>query len=141
MRLSNLADYAIVLMGAAARQCGGTRLTAARLAEVAHVPEATAHKLVQRLVRSGLLRAVRGPGGGIKLARPAAAISLADIIEAIEGPIAMTNCIDDGTCACGIKSNCAVRPHWQAVNGAVRGALAAVTLANMSGHAPMEHVQ
>lgn len=132
MRLSNLADYAVVLMGAAARHCGGTRTSAATLAEETGVPQATAHKLVHALVRAGLLKSVRGQGGGVKLGRPAAAISVADIIEAVEGPIALTACVDDSRHDCALEGSCRVQPHWGAVNGAVRGALGGISLAAIS---------
>ena len=95
MRLSSLADYAVVMMTACARHCGGTRINAGQLAEETGIPLPTVQKLVSRLTSAGLLRSTRGVGGGLKLARPAAAISLADIIEAVEGPIALTQCVDD----------------------------------------------
>ena len=83
MRLSSMADYAVVTMSAAARHCGGARVSAAQLAEETGLPSATVQKLVSKLSAAGLLRSSRGAGGGLKLARPAAAISLADIVEAI----------------------------------------------------------
>jgi Rrf2 family protein len=95
----------------------------------------TVHKLVHLLVKAGLMRSVRGAGGGVKLARPAAAISVADIIEAVEGPIAMTACVESGRHDCVLEGTCSVQPHWTAVNGAVKGALAGVTLASLSGAA------
>jgi DNA-binding IscR family transcriptional regulator len=66
------------------------------------------------------------------LARPAAAITLADIIEAVEGPIAMTNCINSATCNCAIEPDCHVKPHWAIVNNAVRGALSDVSLSSLA---------
>ena len=132
MRLSNLADYAVVLMSAAARHCGGTRTSAAALAAESGLPLATAQKLVHALVRAGLLKSVRGAGGGVKLARPAAAISIADIVEAIEGPIALTACVDETRHDCALEGSCRVQPHWAAVNGAVRGALAGIPLTQLS---------
>ncbi len=136
MRLSNLADYAVVLMSAAARHCGGVRTSAATLAAETGVPRATAHKLVHTLVRGGLLKSVRGVGGGVRLARPAAAISLADIIEAVEGPIALTACVDTARHDCALEGSCRVRPHWGAVNSAVRGALAGISLASLTKPLP-----
>jgi Rrf2 family protein len=121
-----------VLMSASARHCGGTRTSAATLAEETGVPQATAHKLVHTLVRAGLLHSLRGVGGGVKLARPAAAISLADIIEAVEGPIALTACVDTGRHECVLEGSCRVQPHWALVNGAVRGALAGISLASLT---------
>ena len=135
MRLSNLADYAVVLMSAAARHCGAPRISAATLSAETGVPMSTVHKLVHMLVKAGLLRSVRGAGGGVKLARPAAAITVADIIEAVEGPIAMTACVEAGRQDCALEGNCTVQPHWGAVNGAVRGALAGVSLASLTGAA------
>ncbi|MDP1028489.1 SUF system Fe-S cluster assembly regulator [Sphingomonas sp. KR1UV-12] len=133
MRLSSLADYAIVLLSAAARHCGGVaRLNATQLAEETGVPLPTAQKLVSRLAAAGLLESARGTGGGFRLARPPSAISLADIVEAVEGPIALTSCVEHGANDCAIEGSCRVKPHWGAVNGAVRGALAGVSLAQLS---------
>ena len=131
MRLSSLADYAVVLMRAAAMHCGGERANAAALADETGVPLPTAHKLVSLLGRAGLLRATRGAGGGIKLARPAAAISVADIVEAVEGPIALTACVEDGAHDCAMEGRCAVQPHWTTINANVRSALGSVSLASL----------
>ncbi|MBW8784281.1 MAG: SUF system Fe-S cluster assembly regulator [Novosphingobium sp.] len=132
MRLSSMADYAVVTMTAAARHCGGARVSATAIAEETGLPAPTVQKLVSRLSAAGLLRAVRGAGGGFKLARPAAAISLADIIEAVEGPIALTACVKHGRHDCGLESCCAVRPHWGIVNDVMRGALAGVSLSDLA---------
>ena len=132
MRLTHLADYAVVMMTAAARREGPARLSASELAEETGVPLPTAQKLMQRLAQAGLLSSLRGTGGGFKLTRPASCINLADIIEAVEGPIAMTTCVDDSRDACSLDHHCAVKPHWSVVNGAVRGALASVSLTTLS---------
>jgi FeS assembly SUF system regulator len=131
MRLSNMADYAVVVMGAAARHCGGARTSATELASETGIALPTVQKLVSILSKGGLLRSVRGAGGGIQLSRPAAAITMADIIEAVEGPIAMTSCINDQTCHCAIEPDCVVKPHMNIVNTAVRGALADVKLTSL----------
>ena len=130
MRLSNLADYAVLTMSAAARHCGGARTSASELAVETGLPAPTVQKLVSKLSAAGLLRSTRGAGGGLQLARPAAAISVADIIEAVEGPIALTACIDGGTCA--VDHDCSVRTHWPVINGALRGALAAIPLTQLT---------
>lgn len=133
MKLSSLADYAVVMMSAAARHCGGlSRLNATVLAEETGVPLPTAQKLVSRLSAAGLIESTRGTGGGFRLSRPPSAISLADIVEAVEGPIALTACVDHGSQDCCIEGNCRVKPHWNVVNGAVRGALAGVSLASLA---------
>lgn len=134
MRLSSLADYAVVMMSAAARHCGGAgRLNATMLAEEAGVPLPTAQKLVSRLAAAGLLESARGSGGGFRLSRPPSSISLADVIEAVEGPIALTTCVDHARDDCALDGHCAVKPHWGGVNGAVRSALAAVPLTQLAG--------
>ena len=130
MRLSNLADYAVVTMSQAARHCGGARVSASELAAETGLPVPTVQKLVSKLTAAGLLRSVRGAGGGLQLARPAAAITLADIIEAVEGPIALTACIDGGVCT--VDHDCRVKPHWPMVNKALRGALANISLMQLS---------
>jgi len=146
MRLSSMADYAVVTMSAAARHCGSAqlvgadgkkrlRVSAAQLADETGLPVPTVQKVVSLLTAAGLLRSSRGVGGGLKLARPAAAISLADIVEAIEGPIALTACVDSGKHDCGLESACTVRPHWGVVNAAMRGALADVPLTRLAGQA------
>ena len=132
MRLSSIADYAVVTMSAAARHCGGSRVSAAELAAETGLPVPTVQKLVSRLTAAGLLRSARGVGGGLKLARPAAAISLADIIEAVEGPIALTQCVDEARSECSLDACCSVKPHWPIVNEALRGALSQVPLTRLA---------
>jgi FeS assembly SUF system regulator len=127
-----MADYAVVVMSAASRHCGGLRTSATELASETGIALPTVQKLVSILTKGGLLRSVRGAGGGIQLGRPAAAITLADIIEAVEGPIAMTNCINATTCNCAIEPDCNMKPHWAIVNNAVRSALSDVSLSSLS---------
>jgi FeS assembly SUF system regulator len=136
MRLSSMADYAVVVMAAAARHCGGARVSAVQLAAETGLPTPTVQKLVSCLAGAGLLRSSRGVGGGFKLARPAAAITMADIVEAIEGPIGLTACVDQAKHECTLEGACAVRPHWPMVNEAVRGALAGVSLTRLVQAAP-----
>ena len=132
MRLTSLADYAVVMMAAAARHGGDARLSAALLAGETGVPLPTAQKLMGKLASAGLLSSARGTGGGFRLAREAGGISLADIIEAVEGPIAMTNCVDEKRNDCALDGHCQVKPHLSVVNGAVRGALQGVSLASLA---------
>ncbi|MCJ2187464.1 SUF system Fe-S cluster assembly regulator [Novosphingobium beihaiensis] len=133
MRLSSMADYAVVIMSAAARHCGGARVSAGQLAEETGLPAPTVQKLVSKLTAAGLMRSSRGVGGGLKLARPPAAITLADIVEAVEGPIALTGCLTpDRKGECAREDACSVRGHWPEVNAAVRGALAQVPLTQLA---------
>lgn len=131
MRLSHLADYAVVLMTAAARRPVGARLSATELSAETGVPLPTAQKLMGQLAACGLLRSARGVGGGFSLSRTANEISLADIVEAVEGPIAMSAC-SDGKFDCALDAHCRVKPHMGIVGNAVRGALGAVSLTELA---------
>jgi len=132
MRLSSLADYAIVMMSAAARHCGHAKVNATSLAAETGLPLPTAQKLVSKLSAAGLLESSRGTGGGVRLSRPPATISLADIVEAVEGPIQLTTCLDSERHDCALEGGCQVRPHMGVVNEALRGALAGVSLASLA---------
>jgi FeS assembly SUF system regulator len=132
MRLSHLADYAVVLMTAAARRPAGARLSATELSADTGVPLPTAQKLMGQLAACGLLSSARGAAGGFALARPADSISLADIVEAVEGPIALTMCSDSNNHECILDAHCRVKPHIGIVGNAVRGALGAVTLTELA---------
>ena len=133
MRLSHLADYAVVLMTAAARRPVGARLSATELSAETGVPLPTAQKLMGQLAGHGLLSSVRGAGGGFMLAKPSHEISLADIVEAVEGPIAMTVCSgNEGPSDCALDAHCRVKPHMGVVGNAVRGALGAVSLTELA---------
>lgn len=132
LRLSNFADYGVVVMTMAVRVgADGARFSAARIAEETGIPFPTVSKLLGQLRRSGLLVSQRGHSGGFALARPADQISLADIVEAIDGPIGLTHCSHNHQ-ECGLSDGCGVRPHWPVVNRAVRTALSGVTLASVS---------
>ncbi|HEV2595689.1 MAG TPA: SUF system Fe-S cluster assembly regulator [Sphingomicrobium sp.] len=131
MRLSHLADYAVVLMTAAARRPAAARLSATELAAETGVPLPTAQKLMGQLASYGLLESVRGVGGGFSLAKAPSEISLADIVEAVEGPIAITVC-SDGRTDCALDAHCRVKPHMSIVGSAVRGALGAVSLTKLA---------
>lgn len=130
IRLSNLADYAVVVMTAAAR-CDDPRLSAAAVAAHTGIPAPTVAKLMGTLARAGLLVSTRGVAGGFHLAQPPAAITVAAIVEAVDGPIALTACQEGEVSACALTGSCSVRPHWAPINSAVRSALLAVSLADL----------
>ena len=131
MRLSHLADYAVVLMTAAARRPAGARLSATELSGDTGVPLPTTQKLMGQLATSGLLTSARGASGGFALAKAPSEITLADIVEAVEGPIAMTVC-SEGRTDCALDAHCRVKPHMGIVGTAVRGALGAVSLVELA---------
>lgn len=130
IRLTNLADYAVVLMTAVAR-VPSQRFSSAQLAEATAIPAPTVAKLLGTLARAELLLASRGVAGGFSLARPAALVSVAAIVEAVDGPIALTACVSGEAHDCAIEGVCGVRGHWGPINAAVRAALAAVSLEDL----------
>ena len=88
------------------------------------------------MVHAGVLLSARGVGGGFALARPAAEIHVAQIVTALEGPIAITECLGEDPETCGLEATCRVRGNWDRINHAVREALEGVTLADMAAPKP-----
>lgn len=128
-RLNKLTDYATVVMTLLAnepqRLCG-----APEIAERARLEPPTVAKLLKMLARAGLLESVRGAHGGYRLARGPDEISVADILVAIDGPFAMTECsMHPGQCS--HESHCQVRGNWRKIGYAIETALRAVTLTDM----------
>ena len=124
LRISRLTDYATVILASLA---GGGLASAADIAERTHIGSPTVSKLLKELQHAGLVRSVRGARGGYQLARPPAAISAAAIIDAVEGPVALTECAG-GAGNCGIETTCLVGHGWQRISRAIRRALADVSL-------------
>lgn len=136
IRLTNLADYAVVLMCYLAHAPRKVR-SAVALSRVSGIPVPTVSKILGALSRAELLRSQRGLGGGFTLGRPAEVISVADIIEAVDGPIALTNCIENSPGDCDLEALCSMRPHWQKINFAVKGALEDISLSEISAPQPL----
>lgn len=133
LRISKLTDYAIVMMVELARD--GEMLSAHVLAERVSIELPTASKLLKLLSGAGLLDSYRGASGGYRVSREAGDISVAEVIAAIEGPIAMTECsVHQGLCS--YEDHCGLRGNWQRISAAVAHALQQVSLAEMS--APMK---
>jgi FeS assembly SUF system regulator len=130
IRLSKLTDYAIVVMSEMARSTDAVH-TVGHLAERTGVPSPTVAKLMKSLTPAGLMNSHRGAAGGYALARPAEAITIAEIITALDGPIALTACVDGADSQCGVERLCPMRGNWEKVNRAIRGALEQVSLADM----------
>ncbi len=132
IRLSRMADYAIVIASTIAQERGGL-YSAQALASVSQLTLPTVSKILKQLVKAGILASVRGSQGGYRLAHAAQDISIAAIIEAMDGPIALTECVDahdEGTCQ--IESICGMKSGWDKVNLAVRSALQGVTLSDFA---------
>jgi len=130
LRLNRMTDYAIVVLGQMAQDVGRVR-TAAALAESTGVPVPTVSKLLKQMSGAALVNAHRGAKGGYSLDRPAAAVTVTDIIQALEGPIALTACVDGAEDSCEVERCCPMRGNWNRVNQAIRSALDGVTLADM----------
>jgi FeS assembly SUF system regulator len=124
LRISRLTDYATVIL---ANLGGGALASAADIAERTHIGVPTVSKLLKELQHAGLVRSVRGAHGGYQLARAASEISAADIIDAVEGPVALTECAN-GNGYCGIESTCQVGHGWQRISLSIRRALGEVSL-------------
>lgn len=137
VRLTNLADYAVIIMVQAAQSADQGRLSAGGVAEVTGIPAPTVAKIAGLLSRAGLLVTQRGAGGGFRLGKAAQAISVAAIVEAVDGPIALTQCVTGQMAApalspCSLETFCAMRQPWQVINRTVRDALAGVSLADLA---------
>lgn len=130
LKLAKLTDYGTLLMTTLARAPGCVR-NAQELSALSHVAAPTVAKLLKRLVRSGLVESTRGAHGGYRLARAPESITVAEVVDALEGPIAITACATHGG-GCTIEGSCAARSNWRLIDQAVRQALAAVTLAQMA---------
>ena len=135
IRLSRLADYGVVLMGYMATHEDGLHTTP-EISAATGVPIPTVSKIVQTLAHNGLLRSHRGMKGGYTLARSPQDVSVAAIISALDGPIALTQCIEQGPGACGIESSCPSRYSWHRINEIVTRALDGVSLAEIAMPSP-----
>jgi FeS assembly SUF system regulator len=131
LRISKLTDYGTVVLACLAA-APDRRHTATEVAERTRLGLPTVSKLLKNFHRAGLLTSTRGAHGGYQLARPATAISASAIIDAIEGPVAITECSGDHS-ACDFESSCRTGGAWQRINGAIRRSLDEITLAQLSG--------
>ena len=134
LRVTKLTDYASVVLTVLASDPAAV-LSASELAERAGLEVPTVAKLLKPLAQAGLVEGFRGANGGYKLARDAADISLVEIVEAMEGPLGMTECsVHAGQC--GIEDSCGVRANWRRINDVVADALRGASLAQMLGPMP-----
>ncbi len=137
IRLSRISDYGIVLLTELARN--GRSMATPELAERTRIAQPMAGKILKALTREGLLLSQRGAKGGYRLVRQPALITVAEIIEALDGPIALTTCIEGGTSECGIEAICPARSNWHRINAAIRDALDGISLADMAGGWQLGH--
>lgn len=128
VRLSKLTDYGLVLMSCFARSQPRLLRTARDLAMESRLPLPTVSKVLKELLQSGLLVSHRGIQGGYRLAKEPREISLADIIAALEGPVALTECSTEISGLCDLEACCAIKQNQQVISQAVRGVLEKLTL-------------
>lgn len=128
LRLSKLTDYAVVVL--VRLSTGAAVQTSPGIAMGTGVPEPTVAKVLKALAGTGLVTSLRGSRGGYRLARPLSSIPISDVIEAVDGPIALTACVD-GASSCDAQELCPMRGRWDPVNEAIHYALSSITLADM----------
>ncbi|MEZ5499366.1 MAG: SUF system Fe-S cluster assembly regulator [Steroidobacteraceae bacterium] len=133
-KISRLTDYATVLLAELTEPSGALR-TAAQMAQRTGIGAATVSKLLKQLQRAGLVQSTRGAQGGYRLARPPESISAADILDALEGPVRLTDCAH-GEHRCELQNHCQVERSWQRVSLSFRAMLQQLTLAEMAGLVP-----
>jgi len=128
LRITKITDYGFILLAHMANQDRDLLHNAKDLSAVIGIPLPTVSKVLKILTQGGILQSHQGSKGGYSLSRPASEISAAEIIEAVEGPVAITECSSVEGC----DRNCAVSNSWQQVNLAVIGALEGLTLSDMA---------
>ena len=144
IRMSKLTDYGIVLLTHIAMGSERPLRTAQELAGASRIPLPTVSKILKELSRAGLVVSHRGRRGGYSLARRADAIAVSDVIAALEGPVALTECTEvEG--ACGLQRDCPAASHWGVINLAIQKALSGLTLSALQPQpvrigAPVVHV-
>jgi FeS assembly SUF system regulator len=130
LRITKLTDYAVLVLSDMA--VPGDARAARDVAETTHIPQPTVSKVLKLLARAGLVESERGKNGGYRLARAPGAISVADIVDAVEGPIAVTECSTAaGRGSCELEGHCPVESNWGRINEAIHQVLKGITLADM----------
>ncbi len=129
LRVTKLTDYATVVLATLAAEPARVHSTA-ELAERARLEPPTVAKVLKPLAHAGLVESFRGANGGYRLARQAAEIPLIAIVEAIEGPLGMTECSGEHS-TCELEPHCGVQTHWRRINDVISDALSGITLAEM----------
>jgi FeS assembly SUF system regulator len=131
LRVSKLTDYAVVVLTRLEAE-GGVQ-TAPGLALATGIAEPTVAKVLKMLGQAGLVEGLRGARGGYRLVRGLAELPLSEVIVAMDGPIALTACVDGGTGLCEAEHTCPMRGRWDPVNDAIRAALSSIPVAEIAG--------
>ena len=134
IRLSRLTDYAVSLLSHMGQEPNDALWAASNLSAASGLPMPTVAKVLKLLAKNGVIKAQRGATGGYRLARSTAQISIAEIIEAMDGPISITDCARGAEHSdCSVHTHCPASEGWHKVNNIVRQALINVSLAEISG--------
>lgn len=138
IKVSRLADYAVVVLATLARQ-PEELLTASAVSMRTNFPEPTVAKVLKLLAKDNLVSSIRGVNGGYRLTKQATDISIADVIMAVDGPISLTTCVEGNSNVCDYACHCPIKGRWDGVNLAIREALEGVMLSDMiSNSAPVK---
>ena len=133
IRIAKMTDYGVLVGTHLASIAPGAVLSVAELSEATHIPAPTVSKVLKILSNGGVVKAKRGARGGYCLAKPAKDLPMSEVIEALEGPIAVTECaVEDAEGACVYEGSCSVQGNWKRINAVLQNALASVTLADMA---------
>lgn len=135
LKIGKLTDYALLITSQMAKDPHSI-LSASLLAEALHLSAPTVSKILKMLAEANLVTSIRGAEGGYRLAKPAQQITVADVISAMEGELAMTECCET-TSLCAIDSMCTMRENWRKINGMVHTLLAKFTIIDMTGPLPI----
>ena len=122
LRISKLTDYGIVLLARFAAAPRDAQLSAREMAEATELPLPVVSKMLKELASAELLESLRGAKGGYRLARDPAAITVAEVVHALEGPISLMECTA-GPGHCASEASCRVKEPWHRINRAVHDAL------------------
>ena len=129
IRITKLTDYGILVL---THLVGESLVNARELAAVTSLPLPTVGKILRILARAGLVKSHRGAHGGYELAQNPDEISVADVITAFEGPIALTECLSHETPGCEVEAICPTRSNWDRINHAIKTALEEIPLSEMA---------
>ena len=135
IKISKLADYAVVVLAALATS-DTRQMTASGLSSQTGLPEPTVAKVLKLLTRDNILESLRGVNGGYRLTMAPADLSIARVVVAVDGPVMVTSCVEGSGDTCSYQTHCAVKGRWNRVNDAVRSALEGITLRDMMQSAP-----
>jgi len=136
LRINRQTDYAVRVILALAKQGQGSRLSSAAIQREMLVPPAFLPRIVAELAKAGLLKTFPGRDGGLMLSRPAASISMRDVVEAFEGPILLSQCLQvGGEDDCPFQMSCPMRPKWGRVQVAMLREMASINFEELAQEA------